>query len=129
MTTHLYIIRGVPGSGKTTLAKKLFRHGIVAAHFEADMFMCDNNGNYLFDPTLLKFCHKQCQASVDAALTIGQTVAVSNTFVRKWEMEPYLYMAEKHNAQVTVIVCQGEYKNTHNVPSNKVEEMKRRFEY
>lgn len=127
--TNLYIIRGVPGSGKTTLANTMFKHGMVDCVVEADMFMCDDQGNYSFNPKMLKFCHEQCQRFSDTSLKIGHNVAVSNTFTRKWEMQPYLDMAEKHSAQVTVIVCQGDYGNTHGVPDDKVAEMKRRFEY
>lgn len=126
---HLYIIRGVTGSGKTTLAHKMLKHGMVDAHFEADMFMVDERGDYKFNPKYLKFCHDQCQRVTAAALTIGQPVAVSNTFTRKWEMQPYIDMAKNGGHSVTVIVCQGEHGNTHGVPVDKVEEMKRRFEY
>lgn len=126
--THLYIIRGIPGSGKTTLAGKMMRHGMVDAYVEADMFMVDDKGDYLFNPKRLKFCHEQCQRLTDASLTTGKSVAVSNTFTRKWEMQPYLDMAKEHGATVTVIICQGDYGNVHGVPDEKVAEMKRRFE-
>lgn len=126
---HLYILRGVPGSGKTTLADKMLRHGMVDAHFEADMFMVDEKGNYDFNQKYLKFCHEQCQRATDAALSIGQTAVVSNTFVRKWEIQAYLDMAKYHGVNITVIVCHGDYGNTHGVPDDKVEDMKRRFEY
>lgn len=126
---HLYIIRGIPGSGKSTLADRMFRHGMVDLVAEADMFMCDGRGDYLFNPSMLKFCHEQCQRIVDASLQINHNVAVSNTFTRKWEMQPYIDMAEKYGAKVTVIVCQGEFTNVHGVPDGKVAEMKRRLEY
>jgi len=127
--TKLYIIRGIPGSGKTTLANTMFKHGMIDAHLEADMFMVGPDGAYYFDPAMLTFCHEQCQRLTNAALEIGHKVAVSNTFTRKWEMQPYLEMAEKHGAQVTVIVCQGDYGNTHGVPENQVQVMRDRFEW
>ncbi len=125
---HLYIIRGITGSGKTTLADKMLRHGMVDAHFEADMFMVDESGCYNFNPKYLKFCHEQCQRVTDDALMNNQPVAVSNTFVKKWEMQAYFDIAKNHGANVTVIICQGEYSNVHGVPDEKVEDMKRRFE-
>jgi len=125
----LYIIRGVPGSGKTTLAEKMNDSGMIDVYFEADMMMIDHDGNYKFDPSKLSFCHDQCQRAVDVALTVGHNVAVSNTFTRKWEMKPYFDMAKKHGAQVTVIVCQGDFSNVHGVPNGKVQAMRDRFEY
>ena len=44
----LFILRGLPGSGKTTLAKS-----IGAVHFEADMYFMEGN-EYKFDVTKLK---------------------------------------------------------------------------
>lgn len=127
--SNLYIIRGVPGSGKTTLAAEMEQCGMVDIFCEADTYMVNAFGEYQFNPSRLKDCHAACQRTSDSALNAGYNVAVSNTFTRKWEMQPYLDMAEKHGAKVTVIVCQGEYKNTHGVTDDKVEEMKRRFEY
>jgi predicted kinase len=126
---HLYIIRGVPGSGKTTLAESMMECGMVDHYSEADRFMVDDFLQYKFDATNLRMCHELCRQDVEEFLNMGCSVAVSNTFTRKWEMQPYLDMAEKYGAKVTVIVCQGDYANVHGVPSDKVQEMKRRFEY
>lgn len=126
---HLYIIRGVPGSGKTTLAKKMIQAGMAEIHAEADMFMVDYHGNYEFNPVRLKDCHQSCKNLVDAAMQVEKDIVVSNTFTRKWEMQDYLDMAEDNGYGVTVIVCQGEYANEHNVPDAKVFDMRNRFEW
>ena len=126
---HLYIIRGVPGSGKSTLAKKMIQSGMAEIHAEADMFMVDAYGNYEFNPARLKACHNCCKHLVDAAMQVEKDVIVSNTFTRKWEMQDYLGMAEDNGYEVTVIVCQGEYQNDHNVPDDKVADMRNRFEF
>lgn len=122
--SRLYIIRGAPGSGKTTLAQKFHEMGLVGSVFEADMFMTNSEGDYHFDPRRLKDCHKKCQDAVRLTLSRGESVAVSNTFTRLWEMEPYLGM----NYPTTVIRCEGAFGNIHGVPPEKVAEMRRRFE-
>jgi tRNA uridine 5-carbamoylmethylation protein Kti12 len=120
----LYIIRGLPGSGKTTLAKELLEKGIVDHIVEADQFMVDENDNYKFDPTRLKFCHESCQAWVQYYLWNGFKVAVANTFTRVWEMEPYFRMKYPY----TVIEAKGNYKNIHGVPKYIIDDMKKRWQ-
>lgn len=120
----LYLIRGVPGSGKTTLAETLLESGVVDAHYEADFYRCDDQGRYVFEASKSGQCHALCLDYTKLALAQGFSVAVSNTFIRIWEMQPYLDLGYR----TAVIHCEGRFKNVHDVPSEKVEEMRRRFE-
>ena len=54
----LYILRGLPGAGKSTLAKN-----VGAVYFEADMFFMEGN-EYKFDNTKLRKAHDWCQNQV-----------------------------------------------------------------
>lgn len=123
----LYIIRGLPGSGKTTLAK-IMQQQLNAAHFEADMFF-EVNGEYKFDKTKIKQAHNWCYNSVIDNLLTGKTVIVSNTFTRYWEMQKYIDYCTQHNVAYHVIICSGNYKSIHNVPNSTIEDMKKRFEF
>ena len=55
-------------------------------------------------------------------------VYVSNTFTRVWEMQKYIDLANHHNAELVVYRCTGNFDNVHGVPSDKVQQMKERFE-
>ena len=126
MEKVLYIVRGVPGSGKTTLAKQL-----TANVFEADHYFYDNDGNYNFIPSEIKEAHKECQQFVGFAMESNiQKIAVSNTFTQEWEMEPYFELAKKHSYKVFTIVVENRHGgvNQHGVPEDKIEQMKNRFE-
>ena len=59
----LVLLRGLPGSGKSTAAK-LFNK---APHFEADMYFM-KNGNYKFDFNGLKDAHNSCKRKVHKAM-------------------------------------------------------------
>lgn len=128
---QLILIRGVPGSGKSTLAKKIMYEQVpyIGLHIEADDFFINNDGEYQFDPSKIKAAHNWCQVETERALKNGTSVIVSNTFTQLWEMQPYFEMAKKHNAEVVVYLCQGNFKNIHGVPDAKVKQMRDRFEY
>ncbi|MGR5160975.1 ATP-binding protein [Vibrio owensii] len=123
----LLLVRGLPGSGKTTLAKQLSKQ-LKAKHFEADMYFENEIGEYHFDGTKLADAHEWCFQQTRKWLSKGKTVIVSNTFVRHWEMKRYLKYCEKKQIEVEVQVCRGEYESIHGVPSATIENMRRQWQ-
>lgn len=122
----LTLIRGVPGSGKTTKAQQLLKYDRDLCHFEADMYFT-TDGVYTFNPRLLGEAHAWCLKETRKALSKGLDVVVSNTFSHRWELNPYLEAAVDFNADVKYIICTGHFKNTHNVPEEVVERMRAEF--
>jgi len=127
----LYIVRGVPGSGKSTFAKS-----IGGIHIEADQFFMEN-GKYNFDITKIKLAHKYCQnqteawMKTDGAQVNNHKIVVSNTFTQEWEMKPYFELAEKYGYIVFTVIVENRHghKNIHDVPEDKIQQMKDRFEF
>lgn len=125
----LYLIRGLPGSGKSTLSQIICAsYESNIGHWEADMFFVGDDGVYRFAPEALKQAHEWCQKMVRHDLEFGMSVVVSNTFTRKWEMEPYLKMATEFCAEVQIIECKGQWESKHDVPADKIEAMRARWE-
>lgn len=122
-TQKLILIRGLPGSGKSTLAKQL--QGFK--HYEADMFHM-KDGVYCFDPAKVREAHSWCQQKTKEALEAEENVVVSNTFTRKWELEPYLTMAHTFGISVQIITVKGNFGNIHGVPEEVIADMKKRWE-
>ena len=91
----LIIIRGIPGSGKSTMAKKMVAEGQADTHWETDMFFLNERGEYIFNRNQLSDAHRKCQEKVRQDLEYNRRVIVSNTFVKKWEMQPYIDMAKE----------------------------------
>jgi predicted kinase len=133
--SNLYIIRGIPGSGKSTLAGKL--KSIGAIHVEADShFINPVSGEYQFDVTKLANAHAWCLGVTQSSLLAGKDTIVTNTFTRLSEIRPYLDLARNINEMnpldpvfVTILVAQGNFKNSHNVPEAQLQRMKTRFNY
>lgn len=126
MEKILYIVRGVPGSGKSTFARQL-----TSNVFEADQYFIDNEGNYNFIPSEIKNAHAECQDDVKSAMSSSiPKIAVSNTFTQEWEMNPYLDLAKQFGYMVFTVVVENRHggKNVHGVPNDKIELMKNRFE-
>ena len=126
MEKVLYIVRGIPGSGKSTFAKTL-----GGEHYEADMFFIDGNGEYKFDGSKIKLAHEWCHDMVymDMIKEIPKIV-VSNTFTQEWEMRPYFELAKNYGYKVFSVVVENRHggTNQHEVPEEVLTKMCERFE-
>ena len=125
---QLILLRGLPGSGKSTAAKLFDK----ALHFEADMYFLDSDGNYQFDASKIKNAHNWCRDSVMDAMKEGHPiVVVSNTFTQEWEMEVYYLLAEELGYRVISMIVENRHdgKNIHWCPDDKIEQMRNRFEF
>ena len=120
----LYIVRGLPGSGKSSLAKK-----VTKLVYSADDFFTNKKGEYNFNAKLLGKAHEWCWGKVRDAMFIGaEAVAVANTFTQAWEAEKYYQIAEEYGYSVFVIECQNDFGNVHDVPKESIDAMKERWE-
>jgi predicted kinase len=124
---RLVILRGLPGSGKSTFAQKLV-DTLGFVHLEADRHFVDATGRYRFDLARASDCHSVCQRDADEALRTGARVVVANTHVRLWELAPYVGLAALHATDWRVVECTGTWPNIHEVPGSVVESMREKWE-
>jgi predicted kinase len=122
----LILLRGLPGSGKTTLANAL-----AGINIEADMFFISREtGEYKFDAAKLKYAHNWCQDVVEHWMTSEeQRIIVSNTFTQEWEMDFYYTLAKTYGYRVHSVIVENRHGgvNEHGVPDDKLKQMKDRF--
>lgn len=114
------------GCGKSTFAKTL-----GGKHYEADMYFIDESGNYNFEGTKIKNAHAWCLDKVKTDMSVArEKIVVSNTFTQEWEMEPYFEIAKQYGYKAFSIVVENRHggTNVHNVPEDKIEQMRNRFE-
>ena len=122
---QLFLIRGIPGSGKTTFARE-----ITDVVFSADDFFVNPvSGDYEFDASLLYKAHRSCQNKTECRMKTGEDMAVANTFTTVKEMKEYYKLAEQYGYTVFSVIVENRHggKDVHNVPEDTLTAMRERF--
>lgn len=113
------IMRGMPGSGKTTYAKKNYPGAVYCS---ADDYHTGTDGIYRFVPANTPRAHQAClRKFLDAVRDGCELVVVDNTNTQAWEIATYYRLAELFDYEVEIVharcpleVCLQ--RQTHNVP-------------
>ncbi|TAG47216.1 MAG: ATP-binding protein [Betaproteobacteria bacterium] len=125
-TFDCVILRGLPGSGKSTFAKRLAaEHGFT--HLEADDHFYVK-GEYRFDPARAADAHALVARDALSAMLGGQRIVVANTHVRLWEMAAVVGAATLAQKRFCFVECRGEFGNVHGVPAEVIAAMRERWE-
>lgn len=103
----LYLMQGIPGSGKTTIAK------IIADREEAIIFSTDDfwihhdetGLHYHFDPTRLGEAHRwnQQRTAKEMASLDGGNIVIDNTNIKKRDVQPYVTLARIFEYEIVVM--------------------------
>src|SRR5690606_11001224 len=133
-----YILRGLPGSGKSTIARELAARA-DAVICSTDKYFYDADGNYKFAPDLLSVNHKKNKEEFERACKLGREVVIcDNTNTRKWAYDYYGKVAEQYGYQVHILIVgnpqdpahveEGVKRNIHGVPAEAIRRRSDRFE-
>ena len=120
-------MRGVPGSGKTTIANQL-AGADGAIHSTDDYFVQD--GEYCFDASKLGEAHLQNFVAFCASLEAGVPIVIcDNTNVRRSHFIKYIRAAERMEYMVTIVAMPHPHpyvaasRTVHGVPARTIERM------
>jgi Holliday junction resolvasome RuvABC ATP-dependent DNA helicase subunit len=130
----LIILRGAPGSGKTTFANRLIsrcpaslRMGRGIVHWENDMFFL-KNGKYEWSKERLPDAIEWCNSNAIQSMMRGATVIVANTFIKHVHMAELINAADSLGIPHVVFRMTGKHKDINNVPKDIVENMRANME-
>ncbi|XP_029291759.1 NEDD4-binding protein 2 [Cottoperca gobio] len=133
----LVMLRGAPGSGKSTMARALLEHNRGGVILSTDDYFT-LQGHYQFDPYALGEAHEWNHKQAKEAFERGANpIIIDNTNMQGWEMKPYVAQALKHDYKVLFRVPDTWWKNKprelerrtkHNVPAEKIRRMLNGYE-
>jgi predicted kinase len=113
---NVIILRGVSGSGKSTVAKLFSEPKVICT---ADDFF-EKNGGYDFDASKLGQAHKECQNKFECALQDPKitNIVVANTNVKPSDYQYYMDTAKKYGVRVISLIIERRHdgENVHSVP-------------
>lgn len=117
---NVIIMRGLPGSGKSTWIQEQVIGRIVCS---ADDYHVGTDGVYRFDPGRAAQAHADCLRKFLLHLRTGSFVhlIVDNTNTTAWEIAPYYQaaLAFGHKPKIIRMHCTFEeacFRNVHSVP-------------
>lgn len=125
----LLLLRGLPGSGKTTFAQLLSRSSGFSC-FSLDSFFTNADGEYHFDYKTNHLAYKECQSRVEEAMKQEDVaILVDQTFALLWEMQPYLDLAKKYKYQLFVCTMENRHngRNLHAISDEQMLKMAKSF--
>ena len=137
MIKKMIILRGLPGSGKSTRARA--QSGKVDGSV-----VCSNDdyfkrgGRYKFDRNRLHLAVSDCERKAEAACSEGAPlVIIDNTNIKRKSFQAYVEMGEKYGYDVEVLIvgslAKGVFeryhkRNTHNTPLYIIKDMAAKWE-
>ncbi|NWU74863.1 N4BP2 protein, partial [Onychorhynchus coronatus] len=133
----LVLLRGVPGSGKSYLARNLLEDNPGGIILSTDDYF-NKHGQYHYDPNYLGKAHDWNRKRAREAFEMGfSPIIIDNTNIQAWEMKPYVTLAQQFKYKVMFREPDTwwkfkpkelERRNIHGVSKEKIKRMLERYE-
>ena len=140
------VLRGVSGSGKSTIAQRIFDAAAAkgeeqhAAIVSADQYFIDADGVYRFDPSMLGEAHGEClRTFTDLLTTLDESIKeaviiVDNTNTTTVECAPYMALASAYGWRASMVTIdidprKAALRNVHGVSEETVDAQFTRIKY
>ncbi|XP_066041736.1 NEDD4-binding protein 2 [Chamaea fasciata] len=133
----LVLLRGVPGSGKSYLARNLLEDNPSGIILSTDDYFY-KHGQYHYDPDCLGEAHdwnrKRAKEAFERRIS---PIIIDNTNIQAWEMKPYVALAQQFKYKVMFREPDTwwkfkpkelERRNIHGVSKEKIKRMLERYE-
>ena len=128
-----FIMRGIPGSGKSTVAELLATTSKSSIIHSTDNYHMVN-GKYKFNKDMLWIFHQKNLEAFEKSCKNGKKIVIcDNTNIKKSFFSKYVTVAKKYGYKVFLIIV-GDFKvsecykrNRHKVPLKMVKGMKDNF--
>ncbi|NXT77228.1 N4BP2 protein, partial [Zapornia atra] len=133
----LVLLRGVPGSGKSYLARILLEDNPGGIILSTDDYFY-KHGQYHYDPDCLGEAHDWNRKRAKEAFEMRiSPIIIDNTNIQAWEMKPYVTLAQRFSYKVMFREPDTwwkfkpkelERRNIHGVSKEKIKRMLERYE-
>ncbi|NXI68525.1 N4BP2 protein, partial [Anseranas semipalmata] len=133
----LVLLRGVPGSGKSYLARTLLEDNPGGVILSTDDYFY-KHGQYHYDPDCLGEAHDWNRKRAKEAFEMKiSPIIIDNTNIQAWEMKPYVILAQQFKYKVMFREPDTwwkfkpkelERRNVHGVSKEKIKRMLERYE-
>lgn len=126
----LILLRGLPGSGKSMLAKVLSENGHWPVFSVDDYFTDPVSGAYEFRFAENHLAYQQCRDQTEKAMRQGSDkIFLDNTFTMDWEMEPYFELATRYAYTIFVTTVEKYHQgvNRHEVTDEQLRKMAEKY--